>query len=298
MIKYQREPDRWIETASGRIASYFSEEGSNIDPKTVDSFGEEWTRFDHFDEADIQRCGDEYFDLLQGKLKGTEEVLDLGCGTGRWSGYLASRVHFIEAIDPSKAVVAAEQYLASKLNIRITQASVDSLPFADESFDLIVSLGVLHHIPDTAAAIATATKKLKKGGRFLLYLYYRFDNRSGLFKSLFYASNVVRMIISRMPKGVKQVMSDLIALFIYLPFVTFARILNAVGLTTAAKRIPLSYYTDKSFYIMRNDALDRFGTPLEQRFTKHEIEDMLVNAGLNNIQFSEQQPYWHVVAYK
>ena len=64
------------------------------------------------------------------------------------------------------------------------------------------------------------------------------------------------------------------------------------------KKIPLSYYTDKSFYIIRNDALDRFGTPLEQRFTRIEIEKMLQQSDMEEIIFSEKEPFWHVISRK
>ncbi len=49
---------------------------------------------------------------------------------------------------------------------------------------------------------------------------------------------------------------------------------------------------------MRNDALDRFGTPLEQRFTREAISDMMKNAGLHDVKFSEAAPYWHAVGHK
>lgn len=62
--------------------------------------------------------------------------------------------------------------------------------------------------------------------------------------------------------------------------------------------LPLSFYRDKSFYIMRNDALDRFGTPLERRFSREEIQAMMVSAGLVDIQFSEGPPYWRAVGRK
>ena len=47
--------------------------------------------------------------------------------------------------------------------------------------------------------------------------------------------------------------------------------------------------------MIRNDALDRFGTSLEQRFSKKEIEEMMRNCGLDHINFSENIPYWHVI---
>jgi len=49
---------------------------------------------------------------------------------------------------------------------------------------------------------------------------------------------------------------------------------------------------------MRTDALDRFGTRLEQRFTRKEIKNMMQNAGLENIEFSNSKPFWVAVGYK
>jgi len=56
--------------------------------------------------------------------------------------------------------------------------------------------------------------------------------------------------------------------------------------------LPLQFYADKPFYVMRTDTLDRFGTRLERRFTRAEIEQMMRAAGLREIQFSEQAPFW------
>jgi hypothetical protein len=49
---------------------------------------------------------------------------------------------------------------------------------------------------------------------------------------------------------------------------------------------------------MRTDALDRFGTRLEQRFTKKQIRTMMQDAGLAEISFSEENPYWVAVGYR
>ncbi len=58
---------------------------------------------------------------------------------------------------------------------------------------------------------------------------------------------------------------------------------------------PLSAYRNSGFYVMRTDALDRFGTRLEQRFTRVEIEAMMESAGLEDIRFSESTPFWCAV---
>jgi len=62
--------------------------------------------------------------------------------------------------------------------------------------------------------------------------------------------------------------------------------------------VPLSFYRDHSFYTMRTDARDRFGTPLEKRFTRSQIEKMMLDAGLKEIRFSESAPYWCAVGVK
>jgi len=59
--------------------------------------------------------------------------------------------------------------------------------------------------------------------------------------------------------------------------------------------MPLSYYRDRSFYVMRTDALDRFGTRLEKRFSRAEIESMMSAAGLGTIVFREGAPFWCAV---
>ena len=63
----------------------------------------------------------------------------------------------------------------------------------------------------------------------------------------------------------------------------------------SASSWPLSYYADKPFYVLRTDAYDRFCTPLEKRFSRSEIEQMMLSAGLGDISFSETAPYWVAV---
>jgi hypothetical protein len=61
---------------------------------------------------------------------------------------------------------------------------------------------------------------------------------------------------------------------------------------------PLSAYRKLSFYTMRTDALDRFGTRLEQRFTRAEIKEMMERAGLEQIRFSDSGPFWCAVGVR
>jgi len=300
MINFNQEPRQYI-NSDNSIADFIDiEREGNLDKKTVESFGEEWTKFSSFDAMEIERMGNEYFDLLHTTtVNGNSYVLDVGCGTGRWSYYLSPKVKFIEAIDPSEAVFAAARLTSTKSNIRVTKAGVENIPFEDNSFEFIFSLGVLHHLPDTEGALKKIFQKIKPNGYFLVYLYYNLDNRGNMYKAIFKLSNSIRRIISRMPKMIKQILAEIISFTVYLPFVFLARLCKALfPRSEFYKKIPLSYYHNKSLTIIRNDSLDRFGTPLEKRFSRIEIENMLKRAGFTNIVFSERTPYWHCIAQK
>ena len=129
------------------------------------------------------------------------------------------------------------------------------------------------------------------------YIYYSLDNRSRMYRLLFRASDLLRRLISRLPRRPKFFVCEVIAVAAYGPFVVLSRLLKRAG-GDAWKHVPLSYYADKPWKVCRNDALDRFGTPLEKRFSQEEIRRMLLAAGMREIRFSEHPPYWHVVARK
>lgn len=278
------------------IPSFIDTNEENVHAKTVQSFGEEWKIFHSFSDEEIKSIGNDYFDLLDFETQ-RFTALDVGCGSGRWSKYLSPRVNWIEAIDPSMAVCSAVQTLKQCNNVRVSQASVNNLPFHDNTFDLVFSLGVLHHVPDTQGAIVHCYKKIKPGGFFLVYLYYKLDNRNCLYRMLFHIVSSMRLVISKLPLKLKRFICDAIAVSIYLPLAGLSRLVSRLS-ENAAKKIPLSYYRKTSFYVMRNDAFDRFGTPLEKRFSKKEIQEMLQKAGFINIRFSNREPYWHALAQK
>ncbi len=299
ITSYTHTPKHTLKSGLISIASFVGDE-TNVDKKTIASFGEEWKTFHQFSEGDLKQAGNEYFDIVTDKmLNKNSAVLDIGCGSGRWSYFIADKVKSVEAIDPSDAVYSAAQLLASKTNVRVTQASTDTIPFDNNSFDFVLCLGVLHHIPDTQKALTDAVTKLKIGGHVLLYFYYNLENRSALYRAMFSWVDLKRRIISRMPPALKRFCCDMIAVAVYLPLVAIARCIRAIAPNSNTwQRMPLSYYCNKSFHIMRNDALDRFGTPLEKRFSREQIEAMMKEAGLNEIVFSDTQPYWHVVGMK
>jgi SAM-dependent methyltransferase len=266
----------------------------NVDQATVAGFGDEWEAFDQsgLSASEHQELFDRYFAIFPFEtLRQASEGFDLGCGSGRWAAKVAPRVGRLHCIDPApKALDVARRRLSGLANAEFHLASADTIPLPDGSQDFGYSLGVLHHVPDTARALADAVRKLRPGAPFLLYLYYRFDQRPAWFRGLWRASDLVRRGISRLPFPARKATSGAIALAIYWPLARMAASGERLGADVG--NWPLSSYRSASFYTMRTDALDRFGTRLEQRFTRPEIAAMMTAAGLTDIRFSESPPYW------
>lgn len=270
---------------------------ANIDARTVDGFGDEWAAFDQtaLDDDEWQELFNRYFAIFPwDDLPPDAQGFDAGCGSGRWAAGVAGRVGLLHCVDAAdKALAVARRRLAGHGNVHFHCASLDSLPLADASQDFGYSLGVLHHIPDTADAMASCVRKLKPGAPFLVYLYYAFDNRPGWFRLLWRASDLVRRIVCRLPFGLRKLVTGVVAALVYWPLARTALLLERCGVNIAA--LPLSAYRANSFYTMRTDALDRLGTRLEQRFTRAQIAAMMAGAGLVDIRFSEQLPFWVAV---
>lgn len=272
----------------------------NIDQEVVDDFGKEWTKFDQsgVPQQELLTIFQKYFSIFSfAALPKNSEGFDLGCGSGRWAYFCASRVGTLHCIDPSElALNVTKKKLEEFSNCHFHTACVDNIPLKDNSMDFGYSLGVLHHIPNTQEGLSSCVRKLKQDAPFLLYLYYGFDNKPFWYKLVWKISDLLRCVISKAPYPIKYTSSQVIALIVYLPLSRISRMIEWFGLSVT--NFPLSSYRNESFITLRTDALDRFGTRLEQRFTKKQIEAMMVSAGLGKIQFREEEPFWCAIGYR
>jgi ubiquinone/menaquinone biosynthesis C-methylase UbiE len=274
---------------------------NNVDVSTVAGFGYEWGRFTQSElgSEERRRLFDAYFSSFPWEYlpPGGGVGADIGCGSGRWSLLVAPRVARLHLVDASEAALeVAKTNLAKTPNVEFHLSSVAALPFSDNSLDFAFSLGVLHHVPDTFSAIRSIAGKLKPGAPLLIYLYYAFDNRPFWYRILWKASNLGRLAISRLPKRARYASSQLLALTVYWPLARTARLLECFHVMP--EHWPLKHYREASFYVMRTDALDRFGTRLEQRFSQRQIQGMLEAAGFVKVRFSSSPPYWCAVGIK
>ena len=107
-------------------------------------------------------------DFLQrtGVLDEAGRVLEIGPGKGELLHHLTQNGIDIQAVEINESYIAAARSLSSDL--RLTQISDTTLPFVDESFDVVLSLDVLEHIPDTDSHLTEVRRVLKPKGRYLL----------------------------------------------------------------------------------------------------------------------------------
>ena len=270
----------------------------NVDEQVVAGFGDEWSRFDQsaVEDVELRQMFENYFKIFPWERLPRDAVgFDLGSGSGRWARLVAPRVGRLHLIEPSRALDVSRSVLAGVPNCKFHRAGVDDIPLENGSCDFGYSLGVLHHIPDTEDGVRKCVAKLKVGAPFLLYLYYRFDNRPFWFRAIWRISDAGRRLISRLPYPLRYAVSQVLATTVYFPLARTARLLERSGVNV--KSIPLSQYRNSSFYTMRTDALDRFGTRLEKRFTRDEIRTMMENCSLENIEFGDTA-FWTAVGYK
>ena len=271
----------------------------NVDKRVVAGFGDEWSRFDQsaLTDGELTRMFDNYFNIFPWDRIGPDAIgFDLGCGSGRWGKFVAPRVGKLYLFDPSPdALAVARCNLANCDNCEFELAGADNVPLEDDSCDFGYSLGVLHHIPDTEAGLQACVAKLKRGAPFLVYLYDNFDNRPAWFRLIWRASNAIRAAVCRLPNSLRYAISQVFAATVYFPLARTALVLEKLGMDVS--HFPLSQYRNNSFYVMRNDALDRFGTRIEKRFSKNEIRAMMERSGLADITFSETS-FWTAVGFK
>lgn len=272
----------------------------NIDRATVRDFGLEWKRFDQSKSSPEERARlfGEYFAIFPwGSLPPDAVGFDAGCGSGRWAALIAPRVTHLHCVDASSdALNVARSTLESFGNVSFHEAPLDAMPLADASMDFGYSLGVIHHIPDPPGALAACVRKLKPDAPMLIYIYYAFDNRPAWFRLLWRISDIVRRGLSQAPFRLKSAAAEVLAALVYWPLARAACLAERRGVHVT--NWPLSAYRQHSYYSMRTDALDRFGTRLEHRMTRAQIKSMMETSGLRDVRFSESVPFWCAVGRK
>jgi len=136
------------------------------------SFGLQWNRYEVAHDDEDRATFQAKTGFLLSELAG-QRVLDAGCGGGRYCKVAAEAGALVTGADHSSAVEKASQLCGDLESVRLVQADLKRLPFEPESFDLVFSIGVMHHDADTRAVFDAVSKMVRPGGRMAVWLYRR-----------------------------------------------------------------------------------------------------------------------------
>jgi SAM-dependent methyltransferase len=238
-----------------------------------DTFGYQWNLFpttqldsasarSESRDAFVQKTGLSLQEL-RGKL-----VLDVGCGMGRFAEVVAEAGARVVGVDLSRAVDAAASNLARFENAAVVQADLFSPPFATEAFDVIYSIGVLHHTPNTRKAFLSLIPHLRKGGRIAIWVYSR-SLRWRTVMSVLYRLGTTRISRERLSR--------------------WSRIAGPVGEVQRLRGIgrplkfllPLSAHPDPEWRIL--ETFDWYSPKFQWTHTQPQVEDWFHEAGLRDL---------------
>lgn len=249
--------------------------------RTAASFGFEWTTWSTLLPA-YERNARFYFDPLGVDSLDGALLVDIGCGTGRHAYYAARWGARVVGLDLSPAIEVAKRNAGTERTMFV-QADLLHPPFAPATFDIAVSFGVLHHLPEPEAGFLAVHQLVREGGRVSIYLYHSFQGqpvkRAGRM-----AFDAMRLVTTRLPHPVMHVAAYGLGGAFTLGFVTPVRLMRRFRATReAAAGVPFATYADYPFSVMVNDQFDRFATPIENRYTRSEVEAWFTRAGLEDV---------------
>jgi SAM-dependent methyltransferase len=256
--------------------------------RTIDDFGDQWTRYPDNEGfyGSVDLLADIVGPLLPPSAIEGQRVAEIGSGTGRIVHMLlAAGAARVLAVEPSKAVEVLRRNLAPEAaRVDILHASGTQLP-AGLDLDLVVSIGVLHHIPDPDPVVAAAYRALRPGGRMLVWLYGKEGNR--LVVSII---RLLRSATTRMPHAMLAPLAALgnLVLDVYVPLCRRLRFMpladymsNVIGRFSRRKRYLVIY--------------DQLKPAYAKYYTQAEARALLERAGFVDVALHHRRRYsWTV----
>jgi len=262
--------------------------------RTFESFGYEWNAFDDVRDEDA-RFADVYFrDLDMASLAGGTG-LDAGCGKGRYTRFVAPHLASLVALDGSSAAEAAARNLAPFDNVVVVRADLRHAPLAPGTVDLVLSLGVLHHLEDPRAGFRSLVRLLAPGGRILVYLYSR-PSVPGLRAGALAAARLLRRATVRLPHRLLRALSAPVAVVLWVGVVGLGSLGERLHVAALA-RLPMASYRGTPLRSLVLDTFDRLSAPVEHRYVWAELAPWFEDEGLV-VDAARDETGWFVLAHR
>lgn len=249
--------------------------------KTAESFAYEWNNI--YQENDFEKNNFLHFlsPFISEQDLRDKFTVDAGCGSGRFTKHAAlcgTEMSF--GTDLGESVELAYKLTKDLDNTCIIQADIYAMPFKNQ-FDIIYSIGVLHHLPKPQEGFSGLPKALKIDGKILIWVYNRRNNKRALY---FYEP--IRSLCKKFPKPLLYKLCYIPGGIVHgLNYLTHC--CNFFGAKNLAKKMPFAYYANFPFNMKLNDAFDVLATPKSNYYYVEEIEKWFREADLKNIQSHE-----------
>jgi ubiquinone/menaquinone biosynthesis C-methylase UbiE len=255
-----------------------------VKQRTAESFGYVWHRFSSPEAVRdvgtrhrfLERMRPYPAEFFRGQL-----VLDVGSGSGADSVQAAELGASVVAVDLSSAVDVTRRNVSD--DVLTVQADAERLPFDRGVFDFVMSIGVLHHLPDPQRALCSIAPFARVGGHVHVYLYW--TPRRRWHRALLTALGVIRALTSRLPNRLAHRLCYPAAALSWLMFVQPYRVLRRRSWTRRlADVLPLKAYADASFAGLVGALFDYLHTPIQMRFDVEQVRAMMAASGVADVQ--------------
>ena len=268
-----------------------SKPDSQVDRQTITDFGDQWTRYT--DNSGYYGSLGLFADICA-PLLGVDDVrgrtvADIGSGTGRIVNMLldAGAAH-VTALEPSESFAVVAANTAGRADrVEVIRGDGTAIP-QDRDFDLVVSIGVLHHIENPAPVIAAARRALKPGGTMFVWLYGREGNEAYLA-----VAEPLRALTRRMPHRLLAALCHVLDLV-------------SIGYTAACRILPLPMrdYMQNVYSRLAPDKrrlviYDQLNPAYAKYYREHEARALLEDGGFSDVRTYHRHGYsWSIVGLR
>lgn len=268
-------------------------------PRTASSFGYLWAH--SVPGAEVYDTTSYHYAKMERSLSLKPPrglVLDAGCGDGIDVANQAQR-HDVEVIGVELSDGGCRTAYARTRHLpraHLVQADICRLPFADSTFDLAYSYGVLHHVGVPERGLREVARVAKPGDQVVAYLYEDFAERTVLLRWSLKVANAMRRITTRLPNrllyGVCKFGSPVVFALFTIPAMLGRRVRVLAPLAAA---IPFRHGTTP--FSLVGDLYDRFSAPVEFRYSRAGAAAFFACAGLEQVKVTPERG-WMVSGIK